>query len=93
MTIHTAKCDVCPCEFKVKRIYKPFVGVYKEKAVYHWFYPCVRCGYMHTVRYFNIYVNPYYEKMMSLRFGLIVHRFDKEKVMQLEKEYEVAVSE
>jgi hypothetical protein len=93
MPIHTVKCDVCPCEFKVKRIHKTFVGVYVDKPIYHWFYPCVRCEYKHTVRFFNKYVNPYYDKMMSLKFNLIVHRFDKDKVMQLEREYKVALFE
>jgi hypothetical protein len=35
----------------------------------------------------------YFDKMKSLRFGLIVHKFDKKKVTQFEKEYEIAVIE
>ncbi len=93
MPIQTVKCEICPYEFRAAKIHKPFVGMYKGKLVFHWYYPCVQCGYKHTVMYYNEYINHYYDKVMSLKFDLIMHRNDECKVKQLEKECEVAVRE
>jgi hypothetical protein len=93
MPIKTTKCDVCPTEFRVKKIKKPYIGMYKDQPVFHWHYSCVRCGHVHTVRYYNKHVNPFFDKVMSLEFSLILNRFDDEKVEELEKEYEIAKEE
>lgn len=93
MPINLTKCDICPSQFRVKKLNKPYIGMYKDKPVLHWHYSCVRCGHVHTVRFYNQFVNQYYDKVMSLDFSLYLNRKDGEKYGQLLIEYEIAKEE
>jgi hypothetical protein len=91
--IRLISCNYCDCRFKVKEYRKPFVGMFKDKPVFHWHFKCPSCDYVHSVRFYNKHVNPYFDKVQSLEFSLIIDRFDPEKVKQLKLEYEIAMAE
>ena len=93
MAINFVECDVCLCRFRVTKINKPYIGMYKNKPVFHWHYCCVSCGHVHTVRFYNEYVNPIYDRVVSLEFSLLLNRKDEEKYGQLLREYEIANTE
>jgi hypothetical protein len=86
-------CESCFARFKVKEIKKPYVGMYKNNPVFHWHYDCVSCGYVHTVRLYNVFVNERYDKVMSLQFSMWMNRKDEEKYQELSIEYEIAKNE
>jgi hypothetical protein len=95
MGYNFTKCDVCPTRFRVKKLNKPYIGMYKDKPVFHWYYDCPNsdCRKRHTVRFYNQFINTYYDKVMSLQFSLFLYRKDEEKCNQLLKEYEIANDE
>lgn len=93
MPIHLTKCDNCPTRFRVKQLNKPYVGMYKDKPVFHWHYICPVCGHVHTVRFYNEFVNRIYDEVMRLEFELWLHRKDEEKHERLLMEYEIAKME
>jgi hypothetical protein len=86
-------CESCSARFRVKKINKPYVGIYENKPVFHHHYDCVSCGYVHTVRFYNEVVNKWYGKVMSLQFTLWMNRNDEEKYKELIVEYEAAKNE
>lgn len=93
MPIHLIKCDVCPAQFRVKNLKKPYIGMYRGNSVFHWHYICPVCKHVHTVRFYNKFVNTYFDKVMSLEFSLLLNRKDEEKCKQLVKELQVAKGE
>jgi hypothetical protein len=90
MPIHLTKCEICPAQFRVKTLKKPYIGMYKNNPVFHWHYVCPVCKHVHTVRFYNKFVNTYFDKVMSLEFSLFLNRKDQEKCEQLLSEYEIA---
>lgn len=91
MAIKTIRCTACSAKFKApKKLNKPYIGMYKGKPVFHWHYTCRSCEHVHTVRYWNEYLNPYFDKVKSLRIDIWWHSRDEEKVEQLMNEYEIA---
>lgn len=92
MPIRATQCKVCPSRFRLTKIHKPYVGMYKDKPVFHWHYFCPH-GHYHFVRYWNEYVNEYFDRVIMLEFSLITYRKDAEKVRELEKELLVAREE
>jgi hypothetical protein len=86
-------CEKCASRFTVKEFNKSYIGRYKGKPVFHHNYDCVECGHIHTIRFFNEYVNPYYDEAMSKFVSLIRTRKDDEKYGQLLIEYEIAEAE
>ena len=90
MAFNLTKCKQCDCRFKVRRIKKPYIGMYKDNPVFHWHYECVNCGHLHTVRFYNEYVNTYFDKAQRLGFELSLHRKDHERYELLLVEYDNA---
>jgi hypothetical protein len=86
-------CDQCSSRFRVKKFNKPYVGKYEGKPVFHHHYNCVECGYVYTVRLWNEFVNPYFDKVIGLEFSMIFNRKDKVKYRELLCEYEIAEKE
>jgi hypothetical protein len=88
--IHLTKCDHCPCRFRLKDYKKPYVGMYKDKPVFHWYYFCPKCFHVHTVQYYNEFLNTYYDNYWSLRFELIINRKKLKKYDQILIDIEIA---
>ena len=90
MAIKTVTCRVCGIEFKYpKKINKPFVGYFRDRPVFEHYYSCPN-GHKHFVRYWNEYVNEYFDRVMGLEFDLIIHRKDEDKCRELMQELEIA---
>jgi hypothetical protein len=84
-------CDVCPCKFRVKKLNKPYLGMYEDgNPVFHWHYDCPNCHKRYTVRFYNKSVNVFYDRVRSIEFSLYLNRKVEEKCEPLRKEYEIA---
>ncbi|PLS04034.1 hypothetical protein [Neobacillus cucumis] len=93
MPIRLTQCDNCPAQFRVKEFNKQFIGMYKDKPVFHWNYVCPVCNHVHTVRNYNEFVNTYFDKVISMEFSLLLNRKDEEKYKKLSDEYKIAKDE
>ncbi len=76
MAYNLTKCDYCVCRFKVKRVFKPWIGYYKGKPTYHWHYVCPRCVKVNTIRYWNDHINPVYDKWVDLGIKVSLNKRD-----------------
>lgn len=83
-------CENCDTIFRVKRIKKPYIGMFKSRPVYHWYYDCSRCGHKHTVRFYNEYVNIYFDEVIRFEFSLFLNRNDEDRVQELKIELDEA---
>ncbi|WP_410891683.1 hypothetical protein [Neobacillus sp. 204] len=67
--------------------------MYKDKPVFQWHYVCPVCKHVHTVRFYNEFINTYFDKVTRIEFDMWLNRKDKEKHNQLLVEYEIAKGE
>jgi len=93
MAFKFVECERCQATFKVKKIKKDMIGVYKGAPVYHRYYECVRCGYKHTVKIDTPAVNKWIDRMFMLKWYMQIYRKDEKKCEELAREYEIAKRE
>ncbi len=93
MTIRFNMCDHCGCKFRVKKYNKPYIGLYNGKPVFHWYFDCLSCEHRHTVRYYNEFINTYYDKVKVLEWSLMLYKNDEDKFKELMRQYEIAKEE
>ncbi len=89
MAISFVKCEMCPCKFRIKTICKPYIGMYKDKPVFHWYYFCPRCLHVYTVQYYNEHLNKHYDRYWGLRYKLILNEKNLEQYERILNEIEV----
>jgi hypothetical protein len=87
MAISFIQCHSCSKKFRNKKLSKPYLGMYKGDPVFHHCWICP-CGYPHTFRYYNVHINPYFNKMVCAEFAMALVRKNDETYEGLLKQYD-----
>lgn len=82
----------CDNRFRVKYVDKPFVGYFNKEPVFHWYFLCPD-GHVNFVRFYNKFVNPYYDEMKLKEVAMLFSKWDKEKFEELKIEFKQAEEE